>query len=192
MDKVLDDRCADFRFLLDYGDRDVLVVGPKLISNAFESAAKTVETAEHIEEIKTIQKKFDVVVVCDANGTRTHRLAKHTCRAGGVYFFGTSARYPFFLFRLKRLGFAIEAIYAPLPSHNGIPLFYVPLANGPMAYFFSKIMPLILTVSPEVKKQYGWKYRAAARGLGTFNRLKLSWLAKFILPSYVVVARRAA
>ena len=61
---------------------------------------------------------------------------------------------------LARTGFADIRFYAPLPNHEGIPLFYVPLDDAALfQYFFDCIFPLVETVPPEVKRLYGLEYR---------------------------------
>lgn len=90
---------------------------------------------------------------------------------------------------LRAAGFSRTAFYAPLPSHQGIPLFYIPLSDsGVMEFFLRKVFPLFEMVSPEVKKSYGLEYRAAKVCVRLGVLLRLAFLARHFVPGYSIIA----
>jgi SAM-dependent methyltransferase len=94
---------------------------------------------------------------------------------------------------LAAAGFVDIRFYAPLPSHEGIPLFYVPLADPALLeYFFDSIFPLLEAVSPEVKGLYGREYRVAKSAVRLAGPLRLTGLARYFVPGFGIVARRDA
>lgn len=92
---------------------------------------------------------------------------------------------------LKKAGFGSVWIYAALPRHEGIPLFYVPVGSpGALKYFFSNVVQLFDMVSPEVKRQYGVRYKIAKAGAATADRFGLARCAKHFFPGFLIIAQR--
>lgn len=92
---------------------------------------------------------------------------------------------------LRSEGFSDCHFYAPLPDHDGIPLFYLPLQNTEaLNYFFENIFPLFEMVSPEVKKQYGFQYKLAKIGVRVALLFRLTTLAKFLVPGFGIIATK--
>lgn len=93
--------------------------------------------------------------------------------------------------RLRKIGFSDLLIHAPLPYHDGIPLFYLPLGRrGAMNFFFEKIFPLAEMVSPETKKQYAIPYQLARIGVRIAKAFHLLPLAGNFVPGFLVLAKK--
>ena len=92
---------------------------------------------------------------------------------------------------LRAGGFTDLDVYAPLPSHTGVPLFSLPLNSGPARrHFFSHIFPLFEMVSPEVKRQYGLQYPIARLGVKLALRFRLTAMVKYFVPGYSIIATK--
>lgn len=92
---------------------------------------------------------------------------------------------------LAAAGFVRLEVYAPLPSHRGIPLAYVPLEEPAVfASFLPSLLALFETVSAEVKRQYALEYRLARAGVSLAVALGLARLALRFVPGFAVVATR--
>ncbi len=92
---------------------------------------------------------------------------------------------------LREEGFSKIRFYAPLPRQDGIPLFYVPLnSDQSLSFFFRNIFPLFETVSPEVKKAYGFQYTIAKVAVRLTLRLGLTSLTKIFVPGYSIIAEK--
>ena len=92
---------------------------------------------------------------------------------------------------LKEEGFSDIHFYAPLPHHNGIPLFYLSLENTEaLNYFFQNIFPLFEMASPEVKKQYGLQYKLVKIGVRLALIFRLTNLAKYFVPGFSIIATK--
>jgi SAM-dependent methyltransferase/uncharacterized protein YbaR (Trm112 family) len=93
---------------------------------------------------------------------------------------------------LRAAGFSEIQFYSPLPHHNGIPLFYLPLENKPaLDFFFRNIFPLFEMVTPEVKLRYGLEYAVAKVGVRICLFLKLTRFAKVFSPGFCIIAEKA-
>lgn len=89
-------------------------------------------------------------------------------------------------------GFSDVLLYAPLPRHGEIPLFYVPIENpSVLSFFLRDIFPLFNTVSPEVKGRFGLEYAAARYGSFIVRHLGLARLARHFVPGVCIIATRA-
>ena len=92
---------------------------------------------------------------------------------------------------LKHCGLNSIEFYAPLPDHIGTPLFYLPLgSNYIIRYFLKNIFPLFEMVSPEVKRQYAVPYYLARIGVRLSLLLRVSFLMKYFVPSYMILAKK--
>ena len=92
---------------------------------------------------------------------------------------------------LVAAGFAGVRCYAPLPSHEGIPLFYVSLDDAALfEYFCECVFPLFETVSPEVKRLYALEYRVAKLAARLAGPLGLTGLARYLVPGFGIIATR--
>lgn len=92
---------------------------------------------------------------------------------------------------LAAAGFTDVRFYAPLPSHEGIPLFYLPIGEGAhFEYFFRHLFPLFETVSTEVKRLYGVEYRLAKIAVRAALRLGLARWAGRLSPGFGIIATR--
>jgi SAM-dependent methyltransferase len=92
---------------------------------------------------------------------------------------------------LIREGFSDIRFYAPLPGHGNVPMFYVPLSdNGGTRYFLENIFGFFDMVSPEVKKNYAVEYAAAKIAVFFARMIKLTWLMKYFVPGYTIIARK--
>ncbi|PKM92574.1 MAG: hypothetical protein CVU80_02640 [Elusimicrobia bacterium HGW-Elusimicrobia-4] len=92
---------------------------------------------------------------------------------------------------LHASGFSQLSIFAPLPNHKGIPLFYIPFEEKQAwDYFFRFIFPLFEMASPEVKRSYGFEYAVAKAGVRLALQFKLVGVAKFFVPGFVIIARK--
>ncbi len=94
---------------------------------------------------------------------------------------------------LQAAGFVRLRLYAPLPRHDGIPLFHVPLEHPQaLRFFLRNVFPLFETVSPEVKRRYAVEYAAAKVGVRLALALKLTGLMKLFVPGFGILAEKAA
>src|SRR3972149_2624597 len=92
---------------------------------------------------------------------------------------------------LAQAGFAEIRFYAPLPGHEGIPLFYVPVDDGALLeYFFECVFPLFDAVSPEVKRLYAVEYRLAKLAVRLGGWLGLRPLARHLVRGFGIIATR--
>jgi SAM-dependent methyltransferase len=95
------------------------------------------------------------------------------------------------LFRAE--GFSEVLLYAPLPQHGGIPLFYVPVDNpSALAFFLNDVFPLFNTVSPEVRGRFGLEYAVARYGSIVVRRLGVARFARHFVPGVCIIATCAA
>ena len=94
---------------------------------------------------------------------------------------------------LQEEDFSEIQFYAPLPHHDGVPLFYVPLEdNRALTFFFRNIFPLFEMVTPEVKRAYAFEYAIAKMGVRLALVLRLTGLTKIFVPGFSVLAKKAA
>lgn len=93
---------------------------------------------------------------------------------------------------LAAAGFVETQVYAPLPRHTGIPMFYIP-ADDPRAwdYFFRDLFGLFERVAPEVRQAYARPYRIARLGVRAALAARVAGLARFVVPGYLILARQA-
>jgi len=92
---------------------------------------------------------------------------------------------------LMKVGFSTVESYAPLPFYDGIPLFYLPLGQGPvMSFFLRNVFPLFEAVSPEVKRSYALEYAVARAVVRLTLRCRLERLISLFLSGFILVARR--
>lgn len=92
---------------------------------------------------------------------------------------------------LKRTGFKNVMFYGPVPTHDSIPLFYLPLnGHSEIKFFFHSIFPLVETVSPEVKAHYGLQYRIGKATVKIAQLLNMTFVAKYFLPGYLIIAQK--
>jgi SAM-dependent methyltransferase len=92
---------------------------------------------------------------------------------------------------LEAEGLTDIRFYAPLPSWDGPPLFYLPLEDPrAVEFFFRQIFPLFEMVSPEVKRTYAAEYAAAKLGVRLTLLAQLTGLAKLFVPGFGIVARK--
>lgn len=93
--------------------------------------------------------------------------------------------------KLNREGFLDIQFYAPLPGHGNVPMFYLPLFDrGSTNYFLKNVFTFFNMVSPEVKKNYAIEYAFAKIAVYAVKIVNLSWLMKYFVPSYTIIARR--
>ena len=91
---------------------------------------------------------------------------------------------------LRVAGFCDVDIYAVLPSHDGIPLFFVPLHDSrAMAFFLRHIFPLFLMVSPEVKQAYGVQLAFAYLGVRLALAIRATALVRHFVPGFCILAK---
>jgi len=82
-------------------------------------------------------------------------------------------------------------IFAPLPHHNRIPLFSIPLDNNyAIRYFFLKIFPLFDMVTPEAKKSYGFSFIIIKFIVRLSLLLRFTSLAKIFVPGFSIIAKK--
>jgi SAM-dependent methyltransferase len=94
---------------------------------------------------------------------------------------------------LIREGFTDIRFYAPLPGHGNVPMFYVPLSDhGGTRYFIENIFGFFDMVSPEVKKSYAVEYATAKIAVFIARMIQLTWLMKYFVPGYTIIARKQA
>ncbi len=93
---------------------------------------------------------------------------------------------------LRTAQFTDIQVYAPLPHHQGIPMFYVPLDDTrAMQFFFSHLFPLFERVSAEARQAYRLQY-AIARTMVRFSLMtRLTRLAPYFVPGFCIFARKA-
>lgn len=92
---------------------------------------------------------------------------------------------------LRKEGFSDIQFYAPLPNYRGAPMFYVPLEDRHIInYFFKSIFPLFETVSPQKKRQYLLMYPIAKLATRFILAFRLSFMLKFFVPGYCVIAKK--
>ena len=91
---------------------------------------------------------------------------------------------------LKSEGFSDVQFHAPLPGYRGIPLFYVPLEDRrAVGFFLRNVFPLCETVSHKRKQAYAIEYGLAKIATRLMLALRLSFLLKFFVPGYSVIAK---
>lgn len=157
----------------------------------------SIEYANFAGALPDIKDEFDMVVLHEAKWK--HRISinkllpwlKERLKENGyLCCFGGNKLYFNYRRLLNKYGFNSVSSFMPLPSHKGIPLFYLPLDNKKvMLYFFEKIFPLFEMASPETKKNYAFQYRLAKLAVKIGLFLKLEWLAKYFAPGYFFIAR---
>lgn len=92
---------------------------------------------------------------------------------------------------LRQEGFTDIQFYAPLPNHNGVPLFCVPVEDrNAVDYFLRNVFPLVETVPAEVKRAHALEYAVARAGVRLALRHGLTGLVKLFVPGFNIIARR--
>ena len=93
---------------------------------------------------------------------------------------------------LGRVGFSDVRVYAPLPRHRGVPMFYVPLdGSTPMRFFLRNLSVLFDAVSPEVKRRHAVEYGVAKLGVRLTLLARGERIAKLFLPGFCIFAEKA-
>lgn len=94
---------------------------------------------------------------------------------------------------LRAAGFEAVEQYAPLPRHEGIPMFYLPLDHRqPIEFFFRNIFPLFEMVSPEVKRTYAKQYVLAKCAARIARMLRLGFAIRWFVPGLCCMAKKGA
>jgi SAM-dependent methyltransferase len=93
---------------------------------------------------------------------------------------------------LRGAGFSDVRVYAPLPRHRGVPMFYVPLdGSTSMRFFLRNLSGLFDAVSPEVKRRHAVEYRLAKLGVRMTLLWRAEWLMKRFLPGFCIFAEKS-
>ena len=168
-------------------------------------------------EIPFLERRFDTVVLREYDlpygdfqsfesvCKLAHKILE---KDGHAVFFVENALSPMNLFRnslksglprkslmeyghcLRSAGFRSVEHFAPLPTGFGVPLFMVPLHKNALIFFFTTLFTLFSTASTEVKKKYGWRYKAAIMASAVMQLLQCTWLFRFFCPEYMLIARK--
>lgn len=92
---------------------------------------------------------------------------------------------------LTNAGFSDIRIYSPLPHHEGIPMFYLPLdRNNMFDYFFGNIFRLFDMVSPEMKQQHVLEYLLAKSGVTISRSLGLNKILKNFFSGFMIITKK--
>ena len=93
---------------------------------------------------------------------------------------------------LRAEGFGGVRFYTPLPQHEVVPLFYLPLDDSKsIAFFFRSIFPLLDTISSEAKKAYALEYALAKLVVQIALFCRLTWLARYFVPGFSIIAQKS-
>lgn len=92
---------------------------------------------------------------------------------------------------LSQNGFQIKEAFFPVPSHVGIPMFYLPVENDPSIRFFLRhIFPLFDAVSPEMKKKYYLEYALAKCTVRLILMTGTIRLLTYFLPGFMIFSEK--
>jgi SAM-dependent methyltransferase len=87
-------------------------------------------------------------------------------------------------------GFENPQVFIPLPDHR-IPLYFLPITSPEATrYLFRALLPLIDTISPEIKAANRLRYLLVRLAAPFAKRLPTNWALKLLAPSYIAIARR--
>lgn len=93
---------------------------------------------------------------------------------------------------LSQEGFSNISFFAPLPRFDGVPLIVLPLGeSGAVEFFITKLVPLIESVSTEVKKREGFVLLAARLGLRVARLLPAERPLGLFTSGFTVIATKA-
>jgi SAM-dependent methyltransferase len=91
---------------------------------------------------------------------------------------------------LREAGFSEMQFYAPLPQYRS-PIYYIPLDNvNSMEYFLKYMFGKFEMTSPDARKYYAVQYKVAKVGVKIALLLRLTGLARFIVPGFSIIARK--
>lgn len=94
---------------------------------------------------------------------------------------------------LKRQNFTNVEAFIPLPSHDAVPLFYLPADSAPaIRHFLANVLPLAESVSPELRARHGKTYRLGKAAVPLILALRATWAAKLFAPGFLLLAQRPA
>tara|TARA_B110000438_G_scaffold278104_1_gene301288 strand:- start:86 stop:898 length:813 start_codon:yes stop_codon:yes gene_type:complete len=131
----------------------------------------------HILKLREILKKDGKLVINVANRINIKRQPKSLLLSG-------------YKKRLSQVGFKDLEIFARLPDYNTVPLYYLPLENNTLRYFYNSIIKQVESISPEARRKHYFKYRLiiAFQKLLT-TKLGLA-LTKHIFPAYTFIMKK--
>jgi len=91
---------------------------------------------------------------------------------------------------LRTEGFQNPQVFIPLPDHR-IPLYFLPVTSPEATrHLFRALLPLIDTISPEIKAANRLRYLLVRFAAPFAKRLPTNWALKLLAPSYIAIARR--
>ena len=92
---------------------------------------------------------------------------------------------------LEKKKFSNIRFFAPLPYHNRIPMFYLPLdSKKAIQFFFRSVFPLFDMVTPEVKKTYGLQYKLIKIIVKIALLLRLTALVKLFVSGFSIIVEK--
>lgn len=178
--------------IIDSSNIDSLPIGDQsldLVCFNHLSKSKKVEIKEALQVANRLLKNDGTIVLNVGNRWSLQSLLRND--QGDEFLIPRSL--PYYQRTMARCGFRDVSVYGPIPHHRGIPLFYLPLQNRQgVQHFFKTIFPLLEMVSPESKKAYSLEYSLAKWGVRLGQFLHLTWLSRYLLSGYLIIARKGA